>query len=108
MTAPVVYCVQSWYHPTDGKPYLRWLEDKHMAEVLAEPGVLSARRVMLEQPDENGWPCCLLIYDLESRESLDAYLESPARDRFWRELKAFKAIHYSTRFWGETDINIIK
>ncbi|MEQ8664314.1 MAG: DUF4286 family protein [Rhodospirillales bacterium] len=107
-TRPVVYCVQSWFHPTDGGPYLKWLEDKHMAEVLAEPGMLQARRVVLDQTDENGWWCCLLIYDLENRGALDAYLESPARDKFWSELEAFGNIHYSERFWGEVDFRIFK
>jgi len=105
---PVIYCVQSWYHPSKGQPYLDWLEGKHMAEVLAEPGILTARRVMLDQTDENGWWSCLLIYEMENRAALDAYLKSPARDRFWEELEAFGDIHYSNRFWGDVDVSLSK
>lgn len=105
---PVVYCVQSWFHPANGGPYLKWLEDKHMAEVLAQPGVLNARRTILDQTDENGWWCCLLTYDMANRTALDAYMKSPVREQFWTELENFSDIHYSERFWGETDFYLSK
>lgn len=105
---PIVYCVQSWFHPTNGGPYLKWLEEKHMADVMTHPGVQRARRTILDQTDENGWWCCLLTYDMENRAVLDAYLQSPLREQFWEELEAFGNIHYSERFWGETDFEIIK
>ena len=105
---PVVYCVQSWFHPAKGGPYLKWLEEKHMAEVLAHPGIISARRTMLDQTDDNGWWCCLLMYEMENRSVLDSYLDSPAREVFWNELEGFGDIHYSERFWGETDLELYK
>ena len=60
-----------------------------MAEVIREPGFLWAQRCRLEQRDEQGWLGYLLIYGLESREALERYLASPARERFWRELEPF-------------------
>jgi antibiotic biosynthesis monooxygenase (ABM) superfamily enzyme len=99
----VVYCVRSWVDPENGSPYLKWLEHKHMAEVRALPGVTSARRVRLEQTDAKGWAGYLLLYEFVDRATLKAYFASADRQRFWRELDAFKDIHYSERFWGDVD-----
>src|SRR3989442_12304637 len=87
MHAPVLYMVKVWLSPDGGERYLRWLEEKHMAEVIREPGFLWAQRCRLEQRDEQGWLGYLLIYGLESREALERYLASPPRERFWRELQ---------------------
>ena len=55
MHAPVLYMVKAWVSPDGGERYLRWLEEKHMAEVIREPGFLWAQRCRLEQvPDEPG------------------------------------------------------
>ena len=104
MDAPVLYFVKAWVSPDGGERWLRWLEDKHMAEVLREPGFLWARRCRLEQADEKGWQGWLLIYGLESRDALERYLESPARKRFWRELEPFDAVHRAERFYGSVDL----
>ena len=103
---PLIYLVRSWVDPERGQPYLDWLKDKHMAEVVAEPGILWARRVMLDQADDRGWRSCLLLYGFDGRAALDAYVESPARERFWHELEGFRDIHYSDRFWGDVDVAI--
>jgi hypothetical protein len=103
---PILYMVQSWVKPEGGEAYLRWLQDKHMAEVVAQEGVSWARRVKLDQRDDNGWSGWMLIYGIESREALEAYLASDARLRFWAELEALKDVHYSTRVWGEVDITL--
>ena len=55
MHASVLYMVRAWVSPDGGERYLRWLEDKHMAEVIREPGFLWAQRCRLEQRDERGW-----------------------------------------------------
>ncbi len=102
-TDEVLYVVRSWVDPDNGQPYMDWLESKHMAEVLAEPGVQWARKALLDQADENGWQSCLLLYGFENRAALDAYMKSDARNRFWRQLEAMKDIHYSDRFWGDVD-----
>ena len=106
MDAPVLYMVRVWVSPNGGERYLRWLENKHMAEVISEPGFLWARKCRLEQTDEQGWAGYLLIYGLESRESLETYLHSPARDRFWQELEPFNDVHKAERFYGSVDFQM--
>jgi len=106
MNTPVLYMVRAWVSPQGGERYLRWLEDKHMAEVIREPGFLWARKVALEQADEQGWQSYLLIYGLASRPALEAYLHSPARERFWKELEPFNAVHRAERFYGAVDFEI--
>ncbi len=104
MNAPVLYFVKAWVSPDGGERWLRWLEEKHMAEVIGEPGFLWARRCRLEQTDENGWAGYLLVYALDSRAALDEYLRSPARARFWQELVPFDDVHRAERFWGTVDL----
>ena len=77
-----------------------------MPDVLALPGVLWGRKVALEQTDERGWDCHLLIYGFESRAALDAYLASDARTGFWNELKAFDDIHDGERMYGTVDFSL--
>ena len=76
MDAPVLYVVQAWVSPDGGDRYLDWLEQKHMAEVIREPGFLWARRVRLDQTDERGWRGYLLLYGLASREALAVHAAS--------------------------------
>ena len=103
MDAPILYMVRAWVSPDGGQRYLDWLERKHMREVIREPGFLWARRCRLDQVDDKGWRGYLLIYALESRQALEAYLKCPAREGFWQELKAFDDVHYAERFYGEID-----
>jgi hypothetical protein len=95
--------VRLWVAPQGGQRYLDWLEAKHMAEVIAEPGFLWARRCRLDQQDELGWKGYLLIYALESRAALERYLASSARQRFWRELEPFADVQRGERFHGAID-----
>ena len=104
MDAPVLYVVQAWVSPDGGDRYLAWLERKHMAEVIREPGFLWARRVRLEQVDAQGWRGYLLLYGLASQAALDAYLVSAARERFWKELEPMNAVHRAERMWGTVDL----
>lgn len=99
--AEVFYMVRSWISPEGGQTYLDWLDTKHMAEVKSQPGIGWARRIDLDQTDDAGWKSVLLIYGFENRAALDAYMESPARDGFWEELKQFKGVCRSERFWGD-------
>lgn len=101
--APVLYFVHAWVRPDGGERYLAWLEQKHMTEVVREPGFLWARRVALEQADAQGWRGYLLIYGLASRAALEADLQSPARERFWRELVPLDDVHRAERTWGTVD-----
>ena len=106
MDAPVLYMVRAWVSPDGGDRYLQWLENKHMAEVIREPGFLWARKCRLEQTDEHGWNGYLLIYGLESHETLEAYLRSSARARFWQELEPFNSVVHAERFYGAVDFRL--
>jgi antibiotic biosynthesis monooxygenase (ABM) superfamily enzyme len=106
--AEILYMVRSWVDPDLGQPYLDWLEAKHIVEVCAEPGFLWARKVKLDQRDSSGWHGYLLLYGLADRAALDAYMKSPARDGFWKELEAFEAIHYSERFYGSSHFAVTR
>jgi len=106
--APVLYMVRAWVAPRGGERYLHWLETKHMTEVIQEPGFLWARKCRLEQTDDKGWAGYLLIYGLDSRAALDAYLRSPARERFWRELEPYNDVHYAERFYGSIDFEVTR
>jgi len=108
MNAPVLYMVRAWVSPDGGERYLRWLEQTHIAEVVKEPGFLWARKCRLEQTDDKGWQGYLLIYGLGSRAALEAYLKSPARERFWRELEPLNDVHYAERFYGTVDFELTK
>src|SRR5262249_36254831 len=106
MNAPVLYMVRAWVSPAGGDRYLRWLETKHMAEVCGGRGFLGARKCRLEQTDHQGWAGYLLIYGLQSRAALDAYLNSAARERFWRGLEPLNDVHYAERFYGSVDFAV--
>lgn len=106
MDAPVLYMVKVWVSPDGGNRYLKWLETKHMAEVIREPGFLWARKCRLEQTDEKGWQAYLLIYGLESHGALEAYLISSARERFWKELEPMNELHRAERFYGTVDFEL--
>jgi len=106
MHAPVLYMVRAWVSPDGGERYLEWLETKHMAEVIREPGFLWARKCRLAQTDERGWRGYLLLYGLESTAALDTYLQSAARARFWQELEPFNAVHDAERFYGTIDFEL--
>ena len=104
--AELIYVVKSWYDPNQGEPYIDWLENKHVREVLEEPGILWAKRVRLDQSDDNGWPCILLVYGFENRDALNTYMKSSSRLRFREELNEMRDIHYSERFWGDVDLKL--
>jgi hypothetical protein len=77
-----------------------------MAEVIGQPGFLWARRIRLGQQDADGWAGSLLAYGLASEAALEAYLASPAREGFWRELEAFATVQRAERFWGSVDFAV--
>ena len=87
MEEKTVYIVQFWTRPEGGNRVIDWLNDKHLADVVAEPGFLWARMFSLEQTSEDGWPAYMMMYGLESREALEKYLtgDSPVRYATERE-----------------------
>ncbi len=106
MDAPFVYVVRFWLHPDGAATILHWLDSKHMAEVVAQPGFRSLRRGRLDQDSEDGWHAYMMIYGLESREALQRYFDSPAPKRYAEERKPFEHHLRTDRAWGAIDFSI--
>ncbi|MBL8111961.1 MAG: DUF4286 family protein [Acidobacteria bacterium] len=80
------YIVEIEVDPAAEAPWFRWEIDEHIPEVLAEPGFLDATFYRIE--DSGDWPRYQVLYRLESREALDAYLSGEAVQRLRREAMA--------------------
>lgn len=106
MDAPFVYVVKFWISPEGADAILHWLDSKHTAEVVAQPGFLSVRRVRFEEDAPDGWRAYLMIYGLESREALMRYFESDAPKRYAQERKRFEQYLRTERGWGPVDFKI--
>ncbi len=106
MDAPYLYVVKFWVHPDGAAAILRWLDDKHMAEVTAQPGFRWSRRVRLAQDAEDGWHAYMMIYGLESREALLRYFESDAPKQYAAERKPFEHHLRTERTWGAIDFRV--
>ena len=65
MVAPFLYIVKFWVGPDGAADLLHWLDDKHMAEVTAQPGFRWSRRVRLDQDADDGWHGYMMIYGLD-------------------------------------------
>lgn len=100
MDAPYLYIVQFWIKPEAEARLVAWLRDKHLQEVVDQPGFLSARMIKLEQKTPDGWQGYQNIYELESKAALDAYFTSSARERFTKESAAFADAMRAERVWG--------
>lgn len=100
MDAPIYYVVRFWTKPQGGDAVIRWLDERHMAEVAGQPGFLWAKRIRLEQDADDGWHAHLNIYGVESRAALERYFASADRARFNEEAKAYKDVLRAERSWG--------
>ena len=65
MEADTYYVVKFWVKPQGGDAVIRWLDERHMAEVAHQPGFLWARRCRLDEDAPDGWHAYLMIYGLE-------------------------------------------
>ena len=106
MDAPYLYVVKFWIHPDGRKVVMDWLDGRHMAEVVAQPGFLFVRRVKLEQDSADGWSAHMMIYGLESKAALQRYFDSPAPARFAQERKPFEHHLRMERVFGAVDARI--
>ena len=106
MDAPFVYVVKFWVHPNGAAAILHWLDSKHSAEVVAQPGFCWLRRVKLDEKAADGWDAYMMIYGLESRDALMRYFESPAPQQYAQERKPFEHHLRTDRAWGEIDFRI--
>jgi len=106
MDAPFVYVVKFWVHPYGAGTIMHWLDSKHSAEVVAQPGFRWLRRVKLDEKAADGWDAYMMIYGLESRDALMRYFESPAPKQYAQERKPFEHHLRTDRAWGEIDFRI--
>jgi len=106
MDAPFVYIVRFWVHPDSHGRLMAWLENGHMAEVVAQPGFLWVHRVRLAQDADDGWTAHMMIYGLDSQRSLEAYFASPLPAKFATERKPFEHHLRMDRAWGAIDFRV--
>jgi hypothetical protein len=106
MDSPFVYAVKFWISPEGADQILHWLDSKHTAEVVAQPGFQSVRRVRLEEKSPDGWQPYMMIYGLESRDALMRYFDSDAPKRYAEERKPFEQHLRTERGWGPVDFRI--
>ncbi len=89
----VIYVVRVEVDPNDEQTWDEWTTRHHMPEVLAEPGFIRATKYKVDTPDD-AWSQYLTLYEVDTRESLDAYLNGDAVIRL-------RADHYA-RFGTST------
>ena len=105
MNADTMYIVRVWIDPAGVDAVMGWLADHHLADVVAQPGFLWGRCIRLEQPAQDGWVACLMLYGLESREALERYFANPIAQRFAEERKPFAHMLRMERAWGRTELS---
>ena len=106
MDAPYLYIVKVWIHPDSRTTVMDWLDNRHMAEVVAQPGFLFVWRVKLEQHAADGWSAHMMIYGLESQAALRRYFDGPAPAKFAQERKAFEHHLRMERDFGAIDARL--
>ncbi len=89
----VSYVVKIEIDPVDENTWDEWNTRHHIPDVLAQPGFMRAMKYKVDAPDGE-WSQYLIFYELDSRESLDAYLNGEAVIRL-------RADHYA-RFGTST------
>ncbi len=73
----VIYTVKVEIDPAAEHAWDEWNTRTHIPDVLAQPGFIRATKYKLDTP-EGEWSQYLVWYEVDSRESLDAYLSSEA------------------------------
>lgn len=106
MDAAFFYVVKFWVDPKGAATVLQWLDGMHMADVVAQPGFKFVRRLRLDQDADDGWHGYMMIYGLDSRESLLAYFDSDAPKRYAVERKPFEQYLRMERNFGALDFSI--
>ena len=80
MDAPFVYVVKFWVHPDGAAAIMHWLDSKHSAEVVAQPGFRWLRRIKLDEKAADGWDAYMMVYGLEFTRGVDALLREPGSE----------------------------
>ena len=73
------YVVEIEVDPAAEERWFRWEIDEHIPAVLREPGFVEA--TFYRVYDEGAWPRYQILYVLDSRDALDAYLGGEAVQR---------------------------
>ena len=100
--ATAIYIVLVWASPEGEGAFVKWLDEKHLKEVVAEPGFTGCRRLKLSQKNGNGWAGHMVIYELDSAQSLANYLASDRRVALVAEGLKFKGVTME-RFDGSVE-----
>jgi len=106
--ANAVYLVRFWIKPGSEAKVFDWLDKGHIADVVAQPGFLWARRYKLEQATEDGWPGYAMIYGLESLDRLQAYFDGEAVKQYAKERQelGLDALLRMDRAWGAAEYGV--
>ncbi len=93
----VLYMVSGEIAPDVEAAWDAWNTEHHLPDVLREPGFLRARKYRLEGDTADGWKRWLIVYEMESREALEAYLNGEAVIRLRND--------QTVRFGGRTRLS---
>ena len=89
----VEYDVTLELAPASEQAWRQWQSEKHIPEVLAEPGFLGARMLRDTHLAEDGWVRYRIAYLLSDRASFDRYTQSEAAARLRKDfLDHFSAV----------------
>ena len=92
----MIYAINAEVNPIDEATWDEWQTRHHMPDVLSQPGFLRVTKYKIDAPAD-GWSQYLIMYEVASREALDAYLSGEAVTRL-------RADHYS-RFGYSTRLS---
>lgn len=92
----VIYAINAEVNPADETVWDEWQTRHHMPDVLSQPGFLRVTKYKVDAPAD-GWSQYLILYEVASREALEAYLNGEAVSRL-------RADHYS-RFGTSTRLS---
>ena len=83
----IIYVVKVEIDPVDEHTWDEWNTRLHVPDILAQPGFIRATKYKIDTP-EGEWSQYLILYEVDSRESLEAYLNGEAMVRL-------RADHYA-------------
>ncbi len=90
-----IYAVKVEVDPVDEATWDEWNTTLHIPDVLMQSGFIRATKYKIDSDAE--WPQYMILYELDARASLDAYLKGDAVIRL-------RADHYS-RFGSSTRLS---
>ena len=69
----IIYVVKVEIDPVDEYTWDEWNTRLHIPDILAQPGFIRATKYKIDTR-EGEWSQYLILYEVDSRESLEAYL----------------------------------